>query len=501
MRNLLDILADRSLPLARVSGNKGGEYHGPCPSCGGTDRFHVWPEQGKEGTFWCRQCDMAGDAIQFLRDVDGLSFGEACRALGRDLPPRPDATTPRPARPAWQPDAAPAPPADVWRTRAQALVTWAADHLPRHPQAVSWLAERGIDAATSRRFRLGWNPGENGHDIYRPREAWGLPEKLKDNGRPTKLWIPQGLIIPWQQDGQAVRIRIRRPEGEPKYYVLPGSSPAPLVAPPSHCAARAWLLVESELDAILLAGVVDAAHLPVGVIGLGTSARKPDAALTGLIRDSLSILLALDFDQAGTKALDFWRREFSQAKHHPPVLGKDPGEDYAQGVPLADWIREGLPPALRLPPAKAPAATMDRPARSLDGQGGARADQGGQGRDPEPPSPAAQGQQPPAKLPGYPILTDLPADELAAIEGVAGLRLLDRLLSACTQGRIYAVANPRDGWGCRACNQCWHYRLNSPPCDLAAQVGVLVCNNPEIQSYVAVMPGGRYHPEDRFVKE
>ena len=83
--NLLDIYQGKSLQARRASSYKGGEYHGPCPVCGGVDRFHIWPQQGEHGSFWCRQCGKGGDAIAFLRTVDGLSYRDACTALGRDL--------------------------------------------------------------------------------------------------------------------------------------------------------------------------------------------------------------------------------------------------------------------------------------------------------------------------------------------------------------------------------------------------------------------------------
>ncbi len=35
--------------------------------------------------------------------------------------------------------------------------------------------------------QIGWNPGERGNaTIFRPREAWGLPTILKDDGKPFK---------------------------------------------------------------------------------------------------------------------------------------------------------------------------------------------------------------------------------------------------------------------------------------------------------------------------
>ena len=65
----------------------GDEWAGPCPdpACGGRDRFCFWVGgQGKHGLgrFYCRGCGRQGDAIQFLREFQGLGYGEACRALG-----------------------------------------------------------------------------------------------------------------------------------------------------------------------------------------------------------------------------------------------------------------------------------------------------------------------------------------------------------------------------------------------------------------------------------
>jgi hypothetical protein len=65
--SLLDLLPG----LKRVSSSGGGEYAGPCPFCGGTDRFRCWPVKGRA---WCRQCGWKGDAIQLLRDAMGSVF-------------------------------------------------------------------------------------------------------------------------------------------------------------------------------------------------------------------------------------------------------------------------------------------------------------------------------------------------------------------------------------------------------------------------------------------
>src|SRR5215813_3575780 len=78
MPHLLD-LVPQDVPLRRVANTNDGEYAGPCPGCGGKDRFRVWP---REGRYWCRGCGRRGDTIQYLRHFHGLSFAEAKRVLG-----------------------------------------------------------------------------------------------------------------------------------------------------------------------------------------------------------------------------------------------------------------------------------------------------------------------------------------------------------------------------------------------------------------------------------
>ncbi|WP_342452329.1 primase-helicase zinc-binding domain-containing protein [Desulfovibrio desulfuricans] len=41
------------------------EFAGPCPECGGEDRFIVWPDKPNGGGYWCRGCGRQGDAIQY----------------------------------------------------------------------------------------------------------------------------------------------------------------------------------------------------------------------------------------------------------------------------------------------------------------------------------------------------------------------------------------------------------------------------------------------------
>jgi DNA primase len=61
----------------RLSG-RGKERFGPCPKCGGTDRFSINTEKL---VFNCRQCGGAGDVIELVRFLDGCGFNVAVETL------------------------------------------------------------------------------------------------------------------------------------------------------------------------------------------------------------------------------------------------------------------------------------------------------------------------------------------------------------------------------------------------------------------------------------
>jgi hypothetical protein len=265
--------------------------------------------------------------------------------LNIDIPDRPRSRGERPAAAAGAPEFKPethAAPADLWRLRAEKFVAWAQGNLASNAEVLSWLAGRGIDALTAAKFRLGWNPGEDGKDLYRPRQIFGLPAVLKEDGRPKALWIPRGLVIPNLVGGVVQRIRIRRPEGEPRYYVIPGSSMATMVIGSDR---RAFVVVEAELDAIAVAA---AGGYLAGSVALGSAATKPDAEVFKVLQGALQILNALDYDAAGAKAMTWWIENFNHCDRWPVPKGKDPGEAVKLGIDLKSWIEAGLPPALTL---------------------------------------------------------------------------------------------------------------------------------------------------------
>lgn len=56
----------------------GGELVGPCPGCGGKDRFSINP---RKGVINCRVCNTKGDQIELVRLVLGMSFVDALEWL------------------------------------------------------------------------------------------------------------------------------------------------------------------------------------------------------------------------------------------------------------------------------------------------------------------------------------------------------------------------------------------------------------------------------------
>ena len=78
------ILLARSTPIDQIIGQRGIKLRGkiervgPCPRCGGTDRFSI---NTRKGVFNCRGCDAGGDVIELMRFLDGSSFRDACLTL------------------------------------------------------------------------------------------------------------------------------------------------------------------------------------------------------------------------------------------------------------------------------------------------------------------------------------------------------------------------------------------------------------------------------------
>jgi hypothetical protein len=73
----------RGIPLRRV----GAERVGPCPRCGGTDRFSINPVLGVWNCRQCKPATIAGDVIGLVQFLDDTDFIHAVELLNHEPPP------------------------------------------------------------------------------------------------------------------------------------------------------------------------------------------------------------------------------------------------------------------------------------------------------------------------------------------------------------------------------------------------------------------------------
>lgn len=357
---ILEIIQKTGITLKKTSSTHGGEWTGPCPACGGRDRFHVWPERRDSkrperiGLYWCRGCGKAGDAVQALVDFKGMSYREAFAALGIEKKAHEDenlspikafsrggcqGSSAADTKDEQKIDSAKPP---AWSERASALVSQAEEALMASERALEYLRRRGIGKRAAREHRLGLVA----EDLFRPRSSWGLPEELRDDGRPKKLWIPAGILIPCLSGGHVVRLRVRRRAKDgPKYYVVPGSAMDAMVL--GARSSPVAIVVESELDAI---AVASAAGDICSVIATGSAQTMPRGEAEEILKTAKRILVSLDSDPAGASYFRIYAERYPQARPWPVPQGKDPGEAFYLGVDLRSWVAAGFPDGLMLGP-------------------------------------------------------------------------------------------------------------------------------------------------------
>jgi len=261
-----NILALVPTDLKRVSGHNGGEYAGPCPWCGGDDRFRVWP---KTNRYWCRQCGRKGDAVDLIRELQGVTFADAVDLLAGGV------TIPidRPTQPEPETDYS------LWGDRVQAFLDYAQSKLK--PDGVEYLASRGIDQITAWGGGIGWNP----EPISDRGSRWGLD---------SVVYLGAGLVIPHEHKGQITAINIRTDQG---YRIVKGSrlvrDGRRVIYKPSPWPIKGKaILFEGELDAIAAWQALIDPTVGIGAIPAGNLTELPPG----------DIWVCFDNDQAGKDA-------------------------------------------------------------------------------------------------------------------------------------------------------------------------------------------------------
>jgi len=266
--------------------------------------------------WWSRNGEV-GDGIQYLMRHCLLSFPEAVAALSGS--PITQQTAPADnKRNISEPQNWKTP---KWQTESEKLIQFSRSCLfgPNGKERLSYLVqERGLQIDTVRQRCLGWLP--------------------------LKKQMPSKLVIPsYDSRGNLIRIRFRMDKSGPeqeRYRISKGSNPkAPF--PLNVASGKPIMILESELDAILIA---QEAGDYVGVLGMGTTALKLGVAISDyLIKNIPAILISLDNDQSGREKTTQLIKQFPHALDWPVPKrhGKDPGEAWKH-MCLRKWVKSGL---------------------------------------------------------------------------------------------------------------------------------------------------------------
>jgi len=312
---LLELAHEAGLDPKWAASTEGGEYKSACPNCGGRDRFSVQPNKQMQkclGRYYCRQCGIHGDAIEFAREFCGLTFQEACEPV------------------IAEPTAIKEPPS-LWIQNATQLTQRAHQNILDNKDALRWLASRGLPKEAVIKYQIGYWA----HDQWINKKDWRLADADK-----AKLWIPEGIVIPTlNKSGNVMRLKIRRtncqPNDKQKYIALSGSMGGyNLLGSPSH---KTILVVESELDGYAAHWAAEDLLL---VIAVGNNIKNPDSASDYYLKNCDQLLICHDNDAGGKTMLDRFQTRYKHAQALPTPYSKDMGEAIDLGLDVRQWILE-----------------------------------------------------------------------------------------------------------------------------------------------------------------
>ena len=127
------------LPALGVDPERLVNRHGPCPVCGGKDRFR-FDNKGGNGTYFCNQCG-AGDGIKLVMSIHGLEFKDVARRIEAVMDDGAPIPQPEPQR-------------SVIDKRAALNALWQRGGVIQYADPVDlWLRHRGIDEPYPRCLR------------------------------------------------------------------------------------------------------------------------------------------------------------------------------------------------------------------------------------------------------------------------------------------------------------------------------------------------------------
>lgn len=358
------------------------EYAGPCPLCGGKDRFILFTDQTK-ARFMCRQCKFSGSLVELVRKQNGFENCSAGYAkayeilgLGRNKN-RSSSNTFRPAasqnsssvrttKPTLSSHASPqAIPLQDAESKVVSPQDWKAQGMiffensltaAQSQAGYEALLARGLYPDFAAQIGIGWNPAPQ----YQLRDSWGL--KIEDPAHP-KILLPPGIVLASFRKDESdierlvnltVRVneRWRKQEQQqnpfwhdkeiPKYWQITGSENVYFVV---GSQGTPLVRLESALDAALIA---QDSEMEIAAIASMGGNKKPDNLALSYMRSALCNILCNDNDKAGINFVNEWQNSLPNATQFPlPQNFKDLGDArQADTRSVLTWLAQSVPQAL-----------------------------------------------------------------------------------------------------------------------------------------------------------
>ncbi len=312
MENIVEIYEKNGFRVAKTAG---AECYGSCPVCGGKDRFILWPhENNGAGRFHCRGCKITGGParlVYIIRNRDTYAALLDDPQASDTSTPKHSASTRKKRIDLPQPPITYQPYLDFAETSANRI---------GDPMAEIVLAQRGITVETARKYGLGFSDGS----------SWYVPD-----GKEKKSCFPSGIVIPNKRCGTLRSMKVRRLNTENGKYMTPFGCPQmPFIIQENDNGNTPLLIVESELDAVLLAQECGRFF---NYIALGSATNAPDTDVAEMVSKAGKVFFCPDYDENGMAAFRTWKQHFPRIELALLPKGKDPTEAKQLGVDLKAW--------------------------------------------------------------------------------------------------------------------------------------------------------------------
>ena len=289
------------------------ELEGPCPKCGGKDRFSVQPDRkGKIGGAWmCRKCHDPqsvgwGDLVSYLMEIRGMTFPEAKAFLE-------GSGQPLEAKDTWKAE-----------TRISADALW---------------QKKVRDCVKESSERL-WSPeGQVALDYLRARRFSDETITEAELGYSAQL---KALVIPWVSGKWYWNIKFRSIDPnipqKKRYWFIKGGSPNGLYGSSALNQKQPIIIVEGELDAL---SILQEAEGLIGVVATGSTQSGRAADWEARLATMPIVLVAYDRDEKGDEGANYWLKYFPNAKRWLPEA-HDVNDMLRQGKPIDLWVQNAL---------------------------------------------------------------------------------------------------------------------------------------------------------------